>query len=453
MKSPSTLLPVIWFSLSPLLAKAGPPSPPDQAATIAPTVDPWEITLTPYGWLAGIDGEMGMKGYTAETSVPFEDILKNLDFVAAATLEVRKGRWGGWIDGMYLKVSTDAETPGPLLNSLGVGVEQVLAEAALFYRIWQGDRSYLDVYAGARYMWLSGELSFDVSDSGIEQVSRQISDEVFDQVVSAVSSKASSALSSAKDRIASQIATQLIERVANATSRIEDAKTSARSSIASSVSSKSDQARSAIDQLQSIATAHPKLVESIRSNENLQNAIHSVAQAKIDQQVAEAQADVVAAQQNLARVQQTARAAAQAAVARARAAVTSAQAASARAQSAARKAVARAEKKLADAIEDALRDAIPSEISQSIDWVDPFIGVRARCHFTDRWYAIAKADIGGFGISSDLVWQVYAALGCQISQRTSIEVGYRHMDVDYTRGGFAMDAAVSGAMIAFGIKL
>ena len=72
---------------------------------ISPTIpvdDPWEVTLSMPLWASGVDGTVGVHGYTTGTSASFADIIRNLDMVAAATLEVKKGRWGGWIDGIYL---------------------------------------------------------------------------------------------------------------------------------------------------------------------------------------------------------------------------------------------------------------------------------------------------------------------------------------------------------------
>jgi opacity protein-like surface antigen len=63
-----------------------------------------------------------------------------------------------------------------------------------------------------------------------------------------------------------------------------------------------------------------------------------------------------------------------------------------------------------------------------------------------------KADIGGFGVSSDLVWQVYGGVGWQMSKRTALELGYKYFAIDYSDGGFTYDVANSGVMTAFSIK-
>ena len=399
-----------------LAGTPAPKAPPSVA--ISPTVDPWEITVTPYGWMAGLEGTTGIKGFTVETDVPFKDILSNLDMVAMLNIEARKGRWGGWVDGLYLKMGAGADPSGPLFNSVGLSIEQVIAEAAVFYRVMEGKRGYLDVYAGARYMSVSGDLSLDVSDSGLEQVSNQISERVVNDVVSAVKKETDAALASARSKIASKVTTRV------------------REDVSAIVSEKVTKVESTINDLRQIAAAYPALVEVIRNSSRLQTAIRNVAEARIDEKLAEAQQTAA----NASAAAEAVRAAAQAAVDQAR--------------SRARKAVAKAEKKLASEIADALQDAIPSEISGSESWVDPFVGFRACYNFTDRLYAITKADIGGFGISSDLIWQAYGALGYHLTKsgKTTVELGYKYMAVDYTSGGFTYDVSMSGLMLNLGMK-
>jgi hypothetical protein len=55
-------------------------------------------------------------------------------------------------------------------------------------------------------------------------------------------------------------------------------------------------------------------------------------------------------------------------------------------------------------------------------------------------------------VSSDLTWQLYAALGYRLSPRTTFELGYRHLAIDYTRGGFTYDTTTSGVFTTFGFR-
>lgn len=84
--------------------------------------------------------------------------------------------------------------------------------------------------------------------------------------------------------------------------------------------------------------------------------------------------------------------------------------------------------------------------------MDPIVGARARYNFSDRFYAIARADVGGFGVGSDITWQAYGAIGYQLTAHTTLELGYRHMYVDYADGNFSYDISTSGVQLAIGYR-
>mgnify|MGYP003675233781 CR=1 FL=1 len=86
----------------------------------------------------------------------------------------------------------------------------------------------------------------------------------------------------------------------------------------------------------------------------------------------------------------------------------------------------------------------------SEDWVDPIVGIRARFDITDRLYAMLLADVGGFGAGSDLTWQVYLGFGYQLTESLDAKIGWRHMEIDYERGGFLYDVEMDGLAIGLG---
>ena len=414
-----SLLPLLALASAPFCVQAGAPAAKEpQPVAVQPAPSDWQITASLPLWISGIDGTVGVRGYTADTSASFLDIVRNLDMIAAGNLEIRKGRWGGWIDGAYLKASVGADTPGPLLDSLNVGIEQITLEAALFYRAWQSDRGFLDLYAGARYWSLRGSMEFDVDDRGLRQVSEELSERAIDQVVTAVKNRVRGVATTAASRVASDIAPEVRSRVADV------------------VAAKAEQVRTVLGDLQQIAAAHPRLVEILRRSERVRDAIEAAAEARIAEQTAIAQAQVDELR---------------AATAEAR---RKASAARASATSRARRAISKAEKKLAREIESTLREAIPTEVVQSTDWVDPFVGLRGLYRFTDRFYAITKADIGGFSVGSQLSWSAYAAVGMHVtaSGNTTLELGYKHLALDYASGGFVYDMATSGPMLNLSIR-
>lgn len=66
-------------------------------------------------------------------------------------------------------------------------------------------------------------------------------------------------------------------------------------------------------------------------------------------------------------------------------------------------------------------------------WTDLLLAARVRRQFSDKWYGVGYADIGGFGIeeSSELTWQVSGGLGYQINETWSAAGGYRHYSVEH----------------------
>lgn len=76
--------------------------------------------------------------------------------------------------------------------------------------------------------------------------------------------------------------------------------------------------------------------------------------------------------------------------------------------------------------------------SGSVDWIDPFIGMRLTHDFAPGQTLMVRGDIGGFGAGSDFSWQAMANYNWQMlrNDRYAIDafVGYRALDVDYSEG-------------------
>lgn len=97
--------------------------------------------------------------------------------------------------------------------------------------------------------------------------------------------------------------------------------------------------------------------------------------------------------------------------------------------------------------------------SGTLDWVDPFIGLRAR-QFVDASNAFyIKGDIGGFGVGSKFAWQAAGGYthDFQFVDRTwTATVGYRAVRADYARGSglhkAGMNAILHGPTTGVGVK-
>ena len=86
------------------------------------------------------------------------------------------------------------------------------------------------------------------------------------------------------------------------------------------------------------------------------------------------------------------------------------------------------------------------------DWLDPYIGVRVQHPLGDRLTVEGYADVGGFGVGSDLSWQASAGINYSFTPSMTGKFGYRHVDNDYSEDGFTYDMASSGIYAGLGIR-
>jgi len=90
------------------------------------------------------------------------------------------------------------------------------------------------------------------------------------------------------------------------------------------------------------------------------------------------------------------------------------------------------------------------------DWVDPALVVRAAHEFNDKWFVRGRGNIGGFGVGSDLMWQIQLDVGYRFSTRSYMTAGYRVIDYDYEHGSgadhFKYDMRTFGPQLRFGFR-
>lgn len=175
----SSALQVPARSLGDVLTLAGAPSdpPPDAAAGAAeapargPGAEGWwgEVDLSL--WLPGISGTIGVRDVTANVNEPFGQILKDSDSVIgiAGAGYVGKGKLGGYVDGFWTRISTDASTPlgtADFIAELGIIDFGVSYEVGRWPMEWTADdgRPARDLvlvgYTGGRYTSVDIEARF-----------------------------------------------------------------------------------------------------------------------------------------------------------------------------------------------------------------------------------------------------------------------------------------------------
>jgi hypothetical protein len=92
----------------------------------------------------------------------------------------------------------------------------------------------------------------------------------------------------------------------------------------------------------------------------------------------------------------------------------------------------------------------------SYSWVDPVIGLTGAVKLSKAWTLGYRADLGGFGVGSDLTWSGALTFDAQVSKTVSITFGYVALYNDYTTGSgpreFKYDATLMGPALGVAWK-
>lgn len=89
-------------------------------------------------------------------------------------------------------------------------------------------------------------------------------------------------------------------------------------------------------------------------------------------------------------------------------------------------------------------------------WFDPMLIARIKSKAGEKFVYQFRGEIGGFGIGSDLAWQMQAVAGYQFSKLFSITGGYRIISLDYKTGSgqdyFHYNIDTFGPTLRFGFQ-
>lgn len=97
--------------------------------------------------------------------------------------------------------------------------------------------------------------------------------------------------------------------------------------------------------------------------------------------------------------------------------------------------------------------------SGTLEWVDPFVGLRVRHQLAPGKELEFLGDIGGFGVGSDFTWQLFGGYSFDFSVwQTELHglVGYRALAVDYSQDSGAsknnLDLILHGPVVGLSFR-
>jgi hypothetical protein len=91
-------------------------------------------------------------------------------------------------------------------------------------------------------------------------------------------------------------------------------------------------------------------------------------------------------------------------------------------------------------------------VSRDTTLLDPIVGLRVEHDIKREWFVSGLAEVGGFGVGSELQWEVIGRVGYRITERTAIALGYRHLELDFDRDRIDVEATMTGPFLALDLN-
>jgi len=206
--------------LAPLLF-AGPEPYTGSKEAAPPSItesEPWQFTIAAPGWVAGLDGTIGVRGVNADINIGFDQILQHLDMIFAMRAEAQKGPFGIYGEVIYIGLSDNAQING-LINNIHETVNETLVDGALSWRLVNQPRWSLDLVAGTHYTNIYERLELHSDPVAIQQASQRFVNNIADDLRSRLDQDISN--SEFLEALKSTIKADIINRIGNALERHE----------------------------------------------------------------------------------------------------------------------------------------------------------------------------------------------------------------------------------------
>jgi hypothetical protein len=117
----------------------------------------WRITFTPYVWMSGFKGTVGVGSNISEVDVSFTEGAEDFEFGFAGLLEIRRHPWVLRTDFFYVSLSDEQATSAG--NTLTVGQDELMLHPEVGYTLLARPWGGVDGLIGARYWNLGVDLS------------------------------------------------------------------------------------------------------------------------------------------------------------------------------------------------------------------------------------------------------------------------------------------------------
>jgi hypothetical protein len=358
--------------------------------TAPPTItqsEQWQFTIAAPGWLASMNGTIGVRGVNADIDVPVDEVLQHLDMIFAMRAEAQKGPFGIFGEFIYIGLSDVSQING-LINNIHEQVDLSLFDGALSWRLFNQPRWSLDFAAGTHYTNVYEQLELHSDPILIQQTSEQFVDNISDDLRARLNNDISNSefLATLKSTIKADIVSQIDKH--NSLDRHQRKPNIPIGPLAGHIE-------------KDVAQRVENFIEKEKA----------VLEARVDALVARgvARRDAVDRVVNAAKAQ------------------------------------------IANRLALRLNKSLSQTLSKDDFWFDPYVGLRTRYNFNKTYYTAVRGEIGGFGVGADLMWEVEGVIGINLTRSIFTEIGYRALGGNFEDRDFRFDVVMHGPQITTGI--
>jgi hypothetical protein len=362
-------------------------APKESAPPTITQSEPWQFTIAAPGWLASMNGTIGVRGINADIDVPVDEVLQHLDMIFAMRAEAQKGPFGIFGEFIYIGLSDGAQING-LINNIHEQVDLSLVDGALSWRLFNQPRWSLDFAAGTHYTNVYEQLELHSDPMLIQQTSEQFVDNISDDLRARLNNDISNSefLATLKSTIEADIVSQIDKH--NSLDRHQRKPNIPIGPLAGHIE-------------KDVAQRVENFIEKEKA----------VLEARVDALVARG----VARRDAVDRVVNAAKA------------------------------------RIANQLALRLDKSLSQTLSKDDFWFDPYVGLRTRYNFNKTYYTGVRGEIGGFGVGADLMWEVEGVVGINLTRSIFTEIGYRALGGNFEDRDFRFDVVMHGPQITTGI--
>ena len=348
---------------------------------------PWQFTIAAPGWLASMNGTIGIRGVNADIDVPVDEVLQHLDMIFAARAEAQKGPFGIFGEVFYIGLSDNTQING-LINNIHEQVDLTLVDGALSWRLFNQPRWSLDFAAGTHYTSVYEKLELHSDPLAIQQASEQF-----------------------VDNISEDLGARLNNDISN-------------SQFLGAVKS----------------TIEADIVSEIDKHNSLERHQHKP-RIPIGPLAGHVRRDIAHIVEDFIRTKEAAL----------RARIDALHLSGDARRAAVNRIVSASMQRITRDLAATLNSKFSETLSKDDYWFDPYVGLRARYNFNKTYYTAVRGEIGGFGVGADLMWEVETVVGINLTRSIFTEIGYRALGGNFEENNFKFDVVMHGPQITTGI--